>query len=81
MLLVIIHDLNIMGVSIPPVETDAELVVDPNAVLALAISFEGFQVETRQVQIAQRGCRVQESQPDAGRLLNRLKSPAEFSIQ
>jgi hypothetical protein len=62
-------------------ETDAELVVDPNAVLPFAISFEGFQAETRQIQIAKRSCRVQKGQPDAGRLLNRLESSAELSIQ
>jgi hypothetical protein len=60
MLLVIIHDLNVMGVSVPPIKTDAELVVDPNTVLAPAISFEGFQAETRQIQIAKRGRRVQQ---------------------
>jgi hypothetical protein len=70
-----------MGVSVTPMETDAELFVDPDAVLPFAISFEGLQMKTRQIEIVKRSCRVQKGQPDAGRLLNRLESAAELSIQ
>jgi hypothetical protein len=44
---VIIHDLDIVCVPIPPLETDPELIVDPNAVMSFAISLEGLQVETK----------------------------------
>ena len=43
----IIGDLNLKGVSITPNETDAILVVDPNAMLSFAIPLQGFQMVAR----------------------------------
>jgi hypothetical protein len=77
----IVHDFDVVGVSIPPSETNPELIVDPNAVLAAAISFEHFQSEAREPEIFERGRCIQKFQPDARRLLNRLKSSAKLSIQ
>jgi hypothetical protein len=37
----VVHDLDFKGVSINPLEADAPLVVDPNAVLPLAVTAKG----------------------------------------
>jgi hypothetical protein len=42
-LLVVVRDLDSVRVSVPPHKADAPLIVDPNAVLALAVSMQGFQ--------------------------------------
>jgi hypothetical protein len=39
---VIIRDLNIVSIPIPPQKTQAELIVDPNAVLAQTVMAESF---------------------------------------
>jgi len=41
--LVIVSDLDIEGVAVVPCEADSPLVVDPNAVLPLSISFQLLQ--------------------------------------
>lgn len=43
----IIYYLDIMRISINPSETDAPLLVDPNAVLALSITLQGFELVSR----------------------------------
>jgi len=78
---VVVHDLNLVGISVPPFETDAVLVVNANAVLALAIAFQGFQSQPWQLQIAKGSCGVQKRQTDASCLLDCLKSPAELPVQ
>src|SRR6185312_551639 len=40
---VAIDDLHVVGVTIGPSETDAPLVVDPDAVLAIAAALQGFE--------------------------------------
>ena len=50
----IIHDFDVVSVSIPPCETNPELIVDPNTVLAPAISFKRFQPETWEPEIFKR---------------------------
>jgi len=40
---VAIDDLHVVGVTIGPSETDAPLVVDPDAVLAFAAALQGFE--------------------------------------
>jgi hypothetical protein len=55
-----------MGISVPPFEADPQSVVNPNAALTLAIPLEGFQPQTRQVEIAKRSRRIQQFQPDPG---------------
>jgi len=44
----VIGDLHIMRMALPPNEADAELIVDPNAVLSQPISFQSFQAISRQ---------------------------------
>jgi hypothetical protein len=51
--LVVINDFNAFRIVPGPEETDAVLVIDPDAVLPLAVSLEGFQVVTWALEIAQ----------------------------
>src|ERR1035438_1203746 len=78
-LLMIIHDFDVVRIPIPPSKTNPKLVVDPDTVLAPPISFKRFQSEAGETEIFERGCCVQKSQPDARRLFNRLKSSARFN--
>ena len=79
--LVIIHDFDIVSVSIPPCETNPELFVDPDAVLSAAVSLQSFQPEPWKPQVVKRSGRVEQFQPDARRLFNRLKSPRKLPVQ
>ena len=53
---VVIDDLDVMRIAVVPAETDAPLVVDADAVLAIAVSFQCLQaVAGRYAQVVQRG--------------------------
>src|SRR6185437_7541207 len=39
----VVDDFDFMAIAVPPEETDAPLVVDPDAVPAFAVAFQGFQ--------------------------------------
>jgi hypothetical protein len=55
----IINYFNIQGLSIGPSETDSELVIDPNAMLADAIAFQGLKLVSKwDAQIIQTGSRI-----------------------
>ena len=43
----VIHYLHIVSISVTPDKADAPLIVDPNAVLASSIAFQGFQTIAR----------------------------------
>jgi len=45
---VIVHDLDSVGVAIPPLKTNAPLVIDANTVLAVPVSFQVLQSVSRQ---------------------------------
>ena len=47
MLLVVIHDLDVKGVPIPPYKTHTVLIVDSNAVLSKAAAAKGLQMVSR----------------------------------
>src|SRR5580704_17142906 len=79
--LMITHNLDVVRIPVPPSETNSELVVDPNTVLAPAISLKRIQPEAGEPEIFKRGRCVQKFQPDARRLFNRLKSSAKLPIQ
>ena len=50
----IVNDLNFVGISVSPNEADAPLIIDSNAVLALAIAAQAFEpVSSRSGQIAE----------------------------
>jgi hypothetical protein len=51
--LVVINDFNAFRIVPGPDETDTVLIIDPDAVLPLAVSLEVFQVVTRALEIAQ----------------------------
>jgi hypothetical protein len=52
--LVVVRDLNVIGIAISPNETDSELVINPNAVLTFPIPFQFFQaIAWRHSQIVQ----------------------------
>lgn len=63
-----------------PVVKDSSL-TKPLAVPVFAISLEGLQVETRQIQMPKRGYSIQESKPDTSRFFDGLKLPAKLAIQ
>ena len=79
-LLMIIHDFDVVRIPIPPSKTNPELVVDPDTVLAPPSSFKRFQSEAGETEIFERGCCIQKFQPDARRLLDRLKSSAKLPL-
>jgi len=60
---VIVGDLNIVGVAVPPHEAHPELIIDANAVLALSVTAEFFQpIAGRNSQILQAKARMQRGQ-------------------
>jgi hypothetical protein len=65
-----------------PLETDAPLAIDPDAVLAFAVAFEHFKfVAGRNHQIFQPNSRIEQSQLGQGRLLDIAWQPARvFAI-
>jgi hypothetical protein len=57
---VVIDDLDIGRIAIPPAEADPPLVVDPDAVLTLAVSVESLQsIPRRNAEVIKRCCRIQ----------------------
>jgi len=51
---VIVHDLSVVRVPVPPSKAETPLVIDPNAVLPLAIAAQGFQsIPRRRRQVAE----------------------------
>jgi len=57
---VVVGNLDIDSIPLIPAKADAVLIVDPDAVLPFAASFERFQpVSGKQGQVAERGCPVQ----------------------
>jgi len=56
----VIDDFNLIGVSVPPLETDPPLIVDPDAVLSAPVDGQGFQaMGRRDTQIIQGDRRVE----------------------
>jgi len=56
----VVDDFHVVGVALPPHEADAILIIDPDAVLALALAVQRFQpVSGRHTQIIQRHGGVQ----------------------
>jgi hypothetical protein len=60
---VIIHNPNLKGITIPPEETHAVLIVDSNAVLPGAVSMQSFElIARRNLQVVERHRCIQDSQ-------------------
>ena len=65
----VVGDLEVESIPLVPAEADAVLIVDPDAVLPFAASFERFQpVSGKQGQVAERGCPIQVEELAASRI-------------
>ena len=65
----VIHDFDIVGITVPPLEADSIAVIDADALLPFPVGFEWFQMKARQPEVAQRGCGIQQPQPYQSRSL------------
>src|SRR5579871_420263 len=74
--LVVVRNLDIVGVSLAPPEADSELIVDSDAVLPGSIPLELLQAKSGQGQIRQRCSRIQQSKFHPSGVLNVLESLA-----
>jgi hypothetical protein len=78
---VIIHDLDVKSVSIPPSETNPPLIVDSYAVLSCPVSFQCLETVAAYCrQILPAGCRVKAREPGARSRFNPLKFAAADSL-
>lgn len=72
----IIHDLDVFSTRVRPMEAEAELIVNTNAVLAYTVPFQGFQSITRwNSQIVELACDLQLSQLTSCHSRNIRESP------
>jgi len=80
---VIVGDLHVVGITASPAKANPPLVVDPDAVLILAISGELFEaVPRRHSEIAQRVSRVKHEELLQSRPVNTLWEPSRaFAIE
>jgi hypothetical protein len=73
----IVHNLDIMHMSVAPSKTDAPSFIDADAVLADAIPLQGLQVVSPYGgQIIKTRCRIEPAKPLLRRPLDALKLPA-----
>lgn len=76
----VVHNLNLKRIGVNPAEADAPLVVDPNAVLARAITREGLQtIAWNRSQVRQGRCRVNLVKLPLRHWSNTLELPAELA--
>ncbi|SPF48535.1 hypothetical protein SBA4_3940027 [Candidatus Sulfopaludibacter sp. SbA4] len=61
--LMVVHDLDVVGIAIPPLEADSVAVIDADTVLPFPVGLERFQMKARQTEVAQRGRSIQEPEP------------------
>lgn len=74
----IVHNLHIVGISIAPDEADAVLIVDPDAVLATAVTSKRLQAVSRErCEIAQLGGCVELLECPLSHACNLLQTAAE----
>jgi hypothetical protein len=68
---VVVHDLDILNVTLGPSETDAPLIVDPNAHLSCPVPFQGFQsIAGRIAQVLDNCCSVKLAEFSKSPILN-----------
>jgi hypothetical protein len=78
----IVHNLDFKGIRTSPAETNAPLLVDPNAVLPLAIAAKGLQaIAGNGSKIGQYRSRLNVVKLPFRHDGNTLKSPAEFAAE
>jgi hypothetical protein len=81
MLLVIVHNLNMVRGPIAPEEAEPPLIVNADAMLSLSVAVQCFQaVPWRRCQIPQLGGAGQLPKLSAGNLLDSLKAPARLPM-
>jgi hypothetical protein len=79
---VVVNDLNFVSVSVPPYEADAPLIIDSNAVLALAIAAQAFEpVSSRSGQVAELPREMHLVKLPPGDSLNGPELPYRFSMK
>ena len=63
----VVHDFDIVRITIPPLEADSVAVIDADTVLPFPVGLERFQMKARQPEVAQSGRGIQKPQPDQSR--------------
>jgi hypothetical protein len=77
----IVHDLNLIGVSLVPNEAETPLVVDPYAVLPFSITVQRFQSVSRRCRHVSQFCgTIQLPKLPPGDMLDRLKAAARLPM-
>jgi len=79
--LVIVDDLNLIDIPVPPFEAGPVLIVDANAVLPLSIAGQLFETHTGDGQILKTHGGIQLSEALLGAVLNRPKLPARDAVE
>ncbi len=78
----VIHNLDFIGVAIPPRKANTPLVIDAHAVLALAITFQALQSVSRQRrERSEIGRRVEHVQFSKSLALNGLEAAYGFPVE
>jgi hypothetical protein len=74
---VIVDNLDFVGIPVSPLETDAPLIIDTNAMLAQPIAYQFFQaIGWRASQVLQRSGVVEHAQFTQGNLLDIIRQSA-----
>jgi hypothetical protein len=78
----VIDDFDLMRMAVPPDETNAPLIIDPDAMLACTIALEGFEtIAWWHAQVSQFRRRRRENQfPKSSALDGGRKSPRAFAL-
>jgi hypothetical protein len=77
---VIVHNFYVVGVAVPPLETDTPLVVNSDAVLPDPIALQRLKtIPANLRQIVQARRRIQTREPRAGRCFDATEAPAAES--
>jgi hypothetical protein len=79
---VIVHDFHIQCITATPNKADAPLIVNPDAVLTVAIPAQGLQmISRRRCQIAQFRCAIELAEFPLGNALKTLETPAALAVK
>jgi hypothetical protein len=77
----IVHNLDIIGMSLAPSEADSPSVIDANAMLAGTVDFQRFEpVAADSAQVVKISCCMEPTKLFPGSLLDALKFPAAETV-
>lgn len=79
--LMVIDDLDIVGILIAPPKADAPLIVDSNGMLTGAVSLERFKAEARILEVVKRSNSVEQSDPTLGSSLEGLEPRDPMTLE